>query len=1478
MPDYLKEITQQAEQARADVQTQQRQVAGEIATEAEKQRRELTQAGSEIETEAQTQLETARRQETASKRAARELGVTIARPSKEKVKQIEQARVEAAQKVQKGKREVAKAKEVSEKELEKAASEALATISEQEKKAVEEYEEFAADNVELSTGEWIDKASFEELSGKDQDLLKEVGIEAFNKAKEKEAAKAEAEFKDSYIETGKDGEYISKEAYKDLTKEDQSYLKSHSLKEYNNLLEERGYEQYKSLAGNAAISLGEWKARSTSTQQQLLEAYGYLQYKQLAEAGGATPVSQQVWNAASAKSKENIWSLTIKDNYTTLASGELVPNIFYNGLSAEDKQIINEKGIDYFNQYSADRYYGQYKDIATQTGGTVFTREEWDKMKPKSQEFWANNAIAQINYSAYSQLKEANGGKAMPLSNWLSLTDGQRTAKLENEQAEFEDTHIQLRTVGLSVPDEWIDKDTFDSIEDKDEQQYLLDHGIEAWQKKYYIVLNNGELVNKASYSSMSLGEQQRLNQLGTVGYQWEQLQGIIQTANISTSFTSSDWASWSPEERSRAMANILDTYYVGTRTGYVLKTWYNSLSPDKQKEVVQLGITEYINQNYTVLDTGEAVPNDFISSITDDTQRNFLQRNGLDSYYKEYFVTLSTGEIVSKYSYTDKDGNLITGYNDLSAEDQKILSTGGIVNFLSVQQDRIEIQQQAISQLEPYKDKDDNYNISSYLMDNKANPTTAIATLENAGFSKEAIDTSLAQVAAMVTLEPYQYGSQNIEVFKGKYCLADILASGDKQAIAAANVLFSPSDIQKAQEWIDKNWAPKDWGVFDKYIPGTSNITQFWWNITPWHEERGESFGEAVQGILPDWSLAAIGAVAVPAAVEPTPIGEIALAAIATAGFIYGGVKAVTSVKNAGSTIKQFQSDFTREMTYDDIVVIAPKTGTVVTLAEVMPTASISGKTIKDITETIPTLSPSIQDLIETIPVVETTINDITEKVPAKAITARDINEAVKSLPAEIAMPQLPENYDRPVVVIPGIGAVPKSLTYGERVIWGWREAADYILATSNAISAARIAVKTVETHLPDKLLDDALKLHRQAETEQALADIESYLNKQVKLGRLNADVARAYENAYREYLRQKALAEARKKAFEESLIPKTLSGKLTPEILEMYYIVILAKLLGLPRPTKLKGMSLNDYVSDILKIDFAKVDALTRARILQKSAEVIEKALAKGATVSQALASAQALAKNIVKAQSKTATVANTATKITTLPSIAASPMVKTASTIKTASLTNIQSVAQTIANTATRAQTTTQAMVKPAVRVATATVAKTLTQTQTQVKPAAKVATTTAVATKTATKAITKAVTKTAVKTAEATNIITMTPIKIQLPDGSSHRLTKKERAGAVGWKQGFIWIMIFPPYGKNNASYTKKPIPGIPYYKGAGSAYASIVRMGGQLPPEILRDMGIFDIKITTGRAGKPKLSFRRDIKQRTTTTPGVRAVG
>jgi hypothetical protein len=87
---------------------------------------------------------------------------------------------------------------------------------------------------------------------------------------------------------------------------------------------------------------------------------------------------------------------------------------------------------------------------------------------------------------------------------------------------------------------------------------------------------------------------------------------------------------------------------------------------------------------------------------------------------------------------------------------------------------------------------------------------------------------------------------------------------------------------------------------------------------------------------------------------------------------------------------------------------------------------------------------------------------------------------------------------------------------------------------------------------------------------------------------------------------------------------------------------------------------------------------------------------------------------------------------------------------------------------------------------------------------------------------------------------------------------------DNIGIIAWKQGFIYKLLYKPYSQEDILNTRKPIEGVEYHTGIRSAYDSIIRRGGYVPPIIRRSMGIYDIEISTMKdQRKPELRFRRE---------------
>lgn len=181
------------------------------------------------------------------------------------------------------------------------------------------------------------------------------------------------------------------------------------------------------------------------------------------------------------------------------------------------------------------------------------------------------------------------------------------------------------------------------------------------------------------------------------------------------------------------------------------------------------------------------------------------------------------------------------------------------------------------------------------------------------------------------------------------------------------------------------------------------------------------------------------------------------------------------------------------------------------------------------------------------------------------------------------------------------------------------------------------------------------------------------------------------------------------------------------------------------------------------------------------------------------------------------------------------------------------------------------------KEAIRAANEAAAKDMTKGQAKEFIRSKVEAKVRAITQTKVKTQVKTLTRTITQLATELSLRLKTKFRIRpditLPNGATRPMTKKELAGAVAWKQGFIYKMIYPPYGKWNIENRLRPFPGVRTVTGVRSAYETIVRIGGKLPPTIKRDMGIMDITVTTIAGKKPELRFRRDILQQTTFTRG-----
>jgi hypothetical protein len=122
--------------------------------------------------------------------------------------------------------------------------------------------------------------------------------------------------------------------------------------------------------------------------------------------------------------------------------------------------------------------------------------------------------------------------------------------------------------------------------------------------------------------------------------------------------------------------------------------------------------------------------------------------------------------------------------------------------------------------------------------------------------------------------------------------------------------------------------------------------------------------------------------------------------------------------------------------------------------------------------------------------------------------------------------------------------------------------------------------------------------------------------------------------------------------------------------------------------------------------------------------------------------------------------------------------------------------------------------------------------------------------------------------------ATGEIEIPPFKY-VPPEQIKQLKKKllKRGGKIGWKQGFMYIIVSYPYkSQKDVSYSRKKPAGLYLVKGAGSAYRTIRLITGEAPDFLTIAIGMFTATVS---GAKPTLRFTRNKNNARLTIKGVR---
>ena len=225
------------------------------------------------------------------------------------------------------KKEVEKSKQEAHKEIESQKQESIQSAKKEMEKQLEGY-------VKLDNGEYVDKNMYGGLTKEQQSYLKTNGVEKFNawakQQAEQQIKNAQAQATEGLIALD-NGEYISKDVYNNLTKEEQDYLKANGVDKFNTWLNQKAEQEF---------NANHIKVGTSGDEYITKEAYDSLNKEQ-----------QQKIKLLGVKGF-NDW---IKSQYQELKNGELVEKASWDELSASDKLYLWDNGIEAFNKYQNEK-------------------------------------------------------------------------------------------------------------------------------------------------------------------------------------------------------------------------------------------------------------------------------------------------------------------------------------------------------------------------------------------------------------------------------------------------------------------------------------------------------------------------------------------------------------------------------------------------------------------------------------------------------------------------------------------------------------------------------------------------------------------------------------------------------------------------------------------------------------------------------------------------------------------------------------------------------------------------------------------------------------------------------------------------------------------------------------------------------------------------------------------------------------------
>lgn len=263
----------------------------------------------------------------------------------------------------------------------------------------EERQKWYSEHVLLPmTTEYVTKEYFDALSGEDQALLKEVGVDKFNK----ELQRRRDEFLATYTETG-EGEYITTESFNKLSPDEQKRIKEIGatafLTEYKASHIRLGDDTYITNEDFASMDEDLQKIALSSGMPAVRE---YIDAN-FVEVGDGEYITRESYNDLTPEQQKRIKEIGsnaflqefLADN-VEIRDGEYVPRDAYDRLSTEDRKLIKEIGVD--------KFIAKFKQENVDIGGGFWMPHKgtganrgWDDLSKQERDYLLANGIDKFN-------------------------------------------------------------------------------------------------------------------------------------------------------------------------------------------------------------------------------------------------------------------------------------------------------------------------------------------------------------------------------------------------------------------------------------------------------------------------------------------------------------------------------------------------------------------------------------------------------------------------------------------------------------------------------------------------------------------------------------------------------------------------------------------------------------------------------------------------------------------------------------------------------------------------------------------------------------------------------------------------------------------------------------------------------------------------------------------------------------------------